>query len=239
MKHKIAQTIASAALLLGASVAQAFTYVSGDANAGGIGYLGYVTVGATDTGGFSSNVGAWSWEDQGIAPGGGEGWTHTSNWIALDVTADTWLTLTLARDASVAKPLGGFYDVDNMFPSFTLWRNWDNNAMTAAAALALGYDPLTPPDDHHTYTNTGNVIWAENISYLDHTANSTLSSVSDSWFLSAGQYTLVFGSESPSLSNPPKQGYSASFSTSPVPEPSRVTFLALAGLGLFAHRRRS
>lgn len=226
MKHIQIKTIASAALMLSATFTQAFTYVSGDVNAGGVGYAGYVTVGATDSGSISNHVGAWSWEDQGIAPGGGEGWTHTSNWIALDVTADTWLTLALSRDAGVpylgSGNVGGFAAIDHMFPSFTIWRNWDNDDL-----------------DDHTYNNTGAVAWAEDLTYLDHTANSTLSSVSDSWFLTAGQYTIVMGSNSPSISNPPRQGYSASFSTSPVPEPGRVTFLALAGLGLFARRRRS
>jgi hypothetical protein len=242
MKNRITLKLASAALLLGAPLAQAFTYVAGDVNLGGIGYAGYVTVGATGSGSVSDHTGAWSWEDQGIAPGGGEGWTHTSRWIALNVTDATWLTLTLDRDATVpflgSGNVGGFAAVDHMYPSFTLWQNWDNNAMTPAAALALGYDPLSPPEDHHTYTNTSNVIWAENLSYLDHTSNSTLTSVSDSWFLPAGQYTLVFGSNSPSLTNPPRQGYRASFSTSPIPEPGRVAFLALASFGFCLRRRR-
>lgn len=233
--------LVTAAMLHGGSDARAFTFVAGDANAGGIGYYGAVTIGGTDFGSFSSHVGAWSWQDQGIAPGGGEGWTHTSNWIALDVTSATTLTLLMQRDSNVpwfgSGNVGGFAAVDNMFPSFTIWSGWDNDVMTSAAALALGYDEFAPPDDHHTYNNTGNVIWAEDISYLDHVANSTLTSVSRTLALGTGHYTIVFGSDAPSASNPPRQGYSATFTTS-VPEPGRVSFLALAGLGLITRRRR-
>ncbi|MBX7207010.1 MAG: PEP-CTERM sorting domain-containing protein [Verrucomicrobiaceae bacterium] len=234
--------LAAVAALSAGSTARAFTFVTGDANAGGIGYYGYVTVGGDDTGSFKSHVGAWSWQDQGIAPGGGEGWTHTSNWIALDVTSATTLTLLMQRDSSVpyfgSGNVGGFADIAFMYPSFTIWSGWDNDVMTSAAALALGYDPFAPPDDHHTYANTGNPIWAEDLSYIDHTANSTLTSVTESWLLSAGHYTIVLGSDAPSLTSPPRQGYSATFTTSTAPEPGRAALLVLAGLGAVSRRRR-
>lgn len=239
MKKRI--LIALTASLLVGSSARAFTFVPNDPNVGGIGYYGYVTVGANDAGSFSSHVGAWSWEDQGIAPGGGRGWTHTSNWIALDVTSATTLTLLMQRDASVpyfgGGHIDGFADIASMYPSFTIWSGWDNDLMLEAVAIELGYDPLDANDDH-TYTNTGNVNWAEDLTYLDHTANSTLTSVTDTWSLAPGHYTIVFGSDAPSLTNPPRQGYSASFTTTSVPEPGRVAFLALAGIGVITRRRR-
>lgn len=241
MKNKISIILATAAMLLGGPEARAFTFVTGDANAGGIGYYGYATIGDSDSGTFKSHVGAWSWEDQGIAPGGGEGWTHTSNWVALDVTSTTTLSLLMQRDTTVpyfgSGNVGGFAAVDHMFPSFTIFQGWDNDLMPSAVATFLGYDPLFA-DDHHTYANNGTPIWTEDLTYLDHTGNSTLTSVTDSWALNPGHYTIVFGSDAPSISSPPRQGYSATFTTSPAPEPGRAAFLALAGLGVILRRRR-
>lgn len=237
---KLTMMTALAVSLLAGTSARAFTFVTGDTNAGGIGYYGYATLGGDDSGSFSSHVGAWSWEDQSIAPGGGEGWTHTSNWVALDVTSTTWLTVLMQRDSNVpyfgSGNVGNFAAVDNMFPSFTIWSGWDNDVMPDAVAALLGYVPFG--DDHHTYANTANPIWAEDLSYLDHTANSTLTSVTDTWQLAPGHYTMVFGSNAPSITNPPRQGYSASFTTTSVPEPGRAAFLALAGIGVISRRRR-
>lgn len=232
--------ITLAASLLAGAPARAFTFVTGDTNAGGIGYYGYATLGGDDSGTFKSHVGAWSWEDQGIAPGGGEGWTHTSNWIALDLQATTNFSLLMQRDSTVpylgAGNVGGFAATDFMFPSFTIWSGWDNDVMPEAVATFLGYTPATA-NDHHTYANTAMPIWAEDLTYQDHVANSTLTSVSGSWLLNAGQYTIVFGSNAPSITSPPRQGYSVSFTTA-VPEPGRAAFLALAGIGVILRRRR-
>ena len=233
--------LALTASLLAGAPARAFTFVTGDTNAGGIGYYGYATLGGDDSGDFKSHVGAWSWQDQSIAPGGGEGWTHTSNWVALDLTSTTWLTVLMQRDSTVpyfgSGNVGGFADVAFMYPSFTIWSGWDNDVMPEAVATFLGYTPATA-DDHHTYANTGNPIWTEDLSYIDHTANSTLTSITDTWQLAAGHYTIVFGSDAPSIASPPRQGYNVSFTTSSVPEPGRAAFLALAGIGVISRRRR-
>jgi hypothetical protein len=173
----------------------------GDPSTGGIGYACSVVADANDTGSFKSHVGAWSWEDQGIAPAGGEGWTHTSNWVAVQLTEPTTFSVTMARDATVAYAgggnVGGFAAVDHMFPSFSLYRGWDNDG-----------------GDHHSYPNRANVPWAEDISYMDHYANSTAHSITRSWTLPAGNYTMALGSNSPSLTNPPRQGYSFTYTTS-------------------------
>ena len=84
-----------------------------------------------------------------------------------------------------------------MYPSFSLYRGWDNDG-----------------GDHHTYPNRANVPWAEDISYMDHLANSTAHSITRSWTLPAGNYTMALGSNSPSLTNPPRQGYSVTYTTS-------------------------
>ncbi len=202
--------------LVGTLSATAFNYVAGDPAAGGIGYQHQVTLDAQSAGSFKGHVGAWSWEDQGIAPAGGEGWTHTSRWVALTLQAPTVLTVTMSRDETVPYTgtgnVGGFAAVDHMFPSLTLWSNWDNDLMPADVATTLEYEPTTA-HDHHTYANRGNVIWAEDLAYRDHIDNTTATTITRSWILPAGNYTIVLGSNSPSETSPPRQGFSFTFTT--------------------------
>jgi hypothetical protein len=192
--------------LVGTISASAFTYVAGDPVAGGIGYQHQVTLGNNSSGSFSSHVGAWSWEDNDLFGGPGQGtdpvgWTHTSNWAAVSVQNDTVVTITMERDASVPwgdapVELNGLADTASMFPSFTLFRGLDNDG-----------------EDDHTYNNRGNVSWAEDIQYVDHLDNSTATSITRTYFLRAGDYTLALGSNAPAT-NTNRQGYKISFSTS-------------------------
>ena len=205
------------ALLLCASLtAKASTITNGDPQVGGIGYAWTIDATANDSGTFKDHTGAWSWEDQGIAPAGGEGWTHTSRWVALTLQAPTVLTVTMSRDETVPYTgtgnVGGFAAVDHMFPSLTLWSNWDNDLMPADVATTLEYEPTTA-HDHHTYANRGNVIWAEDLAYRDHIDNTTATIITRSWILPAGNYTIVLGSNSPSETSPPRQGFSFTFTT--------------------------
>jgi len=188
--------------LVGTVSAAVFTYTAGDPVAGGIGYQHQVTLGNSSFGSFSGLVGAWSWEDNSLFDAGEPpvGWTHTSNWAAVSVQSDTVLTITMERDASVpwaaAPPeLNGLGDTASMFPSFTLFRGFDNDG-----------------DDDHTYNNRGNISWAEDIQYVDHVDNSTATSITRTYFLRAGAYTLALGSNAPAT-NTNRQGYKISFST--------------------------
>jgi len=200
------------------AVAVTSNVITGDPQAGGIGYAYTLTAGAGETGTIKDHTGAWSWEDQGIAPGGGEGWTHTSKWVALNLKQPCTFSITMARDATVPYSgtgnVGGFAAVDHLFPSMTIYRGWDNDLMPAEVATQLSYlDPLTA-NDHHTYANRANVIWAEDLSYLDHIDNSTAETVTRSWTLPAGNYSLALGSNSPSDTSPPRQGFRFTFTTS-------------------------
>ena len=226
MKHTRQKTIALAAaaasLLLMSAPSRASTFVLGDANAGGIGYYGYLTIGNNDFGAFSTHVGAWSWEDESLGLGNGVGWTHTSRWLAVTLTEAAMFTITMARDANVPWPdplndPGRLADVSSMFPSFTLWQGWDND-----------------DGDHHSYTNNGNVSWAEDLAYSDHLNNSTETSISRTWSLPAGNYTFALGSNAPS-NNTLRQGFQAAFAT---PEPGRATLLAASIAGVVLRRRR-
>jgi len=213
---------------------------AGDTNPGGIGYAFYATLGANESASQSNHVGAWSWQDQSLFGLGEDpvGWTHTSNWFAITLLADSLLTLSIDRDATVPIATGGFRPVDHMYPSFTLWNGWDNDAMPEDVALALGYDAANlPVQDHHTYNNDGPVLWAEDLNYLDSLGNNTLPNVTRSWNLPAGNYSLVIGSDASSETSPPRQGYRATFTTSAVPEPATATF-GLLGIGALILRRR-
>jgi hypothetical protein len=208
--------------LIGAAYTQAATISQTDPLAGGISYRWTVTANASDSGEFSRHFGAWSWEDQTL--GADTGWTHESEWVALTLSEAATFSMTLERDANVAYAgsgnVGGFAAVDNMFPSFTLWQGWDND-----------------DGNLHTYYNKGAVSWAEDISYLDHYSNSTLTSITRSYNLAAGNYTFAIGSNASAVSLPPRQGYKFSFTTTP--EPSRALLLLLGAGGMILRRRRA
>lgn len=234
--HRPALT-ALALSLLAAPALQASTIITPPT--GGIAYNHGLSLGANDSGTVSGAVGQWSWQDPAIAdaqvPNGG--WGHTSHWIALTLTEPVTLTFSLSRNAEVPMLPSGFYPTENYFPSFTIWRNWDTDA-----APADFYDPEMQgkSGNYHVYPNTGDVAWAEDLSYLAHYRNSgTETSATASWLLAPGNYTLAVGGLAPSSVGASRQGYLASFGTSAVPEPGSVLLTALTGLAALQRRRRT
>jgi hypothetical protein len=157
------------------------------------------------------HVGAWSWDEDGF-PDTARGWTHTSTWVKLRLLHAARFTLLLESRAGVAWPspedparLAG----TNLFPSFTLYRGWDTDA--GATTNADG----TTLDQDHTFNNRGNIAWAEDVTYLDHLDNSTAPTASRTWVLPAGEYTINLGGNSPVTVAEGRQGYRATFDTSP------------------------
>lgn len=193
----------------------------------GITYFWTVTLGSSDFGTASDHVGAWSWEDDTLFEPGEQpvGWTHTSEWVALTLTEPANFTFRLAAQAGVPWPGAGLPDrvasTANMNPSFTLWANWDNDGV-----------------DSDTYNNRGNMPWAEDLSYLDHIDNSTQPFVERTWTLPAGNYSLALGSNAPAT-DLARQGYLATFTTTPVPEPGTAMLLLTSLFTLGLRRRRA
>jgi hypothetical protein len=234
MKHA---SIAVAALLAG-PLARASTinfHDSGNPDTpGGIGYEWSVTLGGEDVAVTpdiaGSHVGAWSWEDESLFAEGDPtvGWTHTSQWASITLTEAAYLTIRLEANGSIPYTgtgnVGGFRPSDNFFPSFTLFAGTDQDEIPEAVALLLGAEPAD--GESHTYNNRGNIDWAEDLSFVGLEENSTETFAEATWYLPAGTYTLAMGSNAPSETNPPRQGFRATFST--VPEPSAAL------LGLFA-----
>jgi len=214
-----------------------------DPNEGGIGYEWYVTLGGNDVGITpdiaGSHVGAWSWEDPAVFDEGQPtaGWTHTSQWAAITLTEAAYVTIRLEANGAVpftgTGNVGGFRPSDGMFPSFTLFSGIDNDAMPDAVAALLGASP--GDGEWHSYSNRGNIDWAEDLSFIGMLDNSSQNAGEATWYLEAGTYTLAMGSNAPSDSNPPRQGFKASFTT--VPEPSSALLGAFAS-GLLVLRRR-
>lgn len=192
----------------------------------GIPYRWVVGMGVNDSASFSRHVGAWSWEDESLFPNPGDpvvGWTHTSDWVVITISEAARLTLLIERDGTVPWPGPGLPDrlasTASMFPSFTIWSGMDSDGSQL-----------------HKYDNRSNVPWAEDLSFLDFADNSMLGTVSKTWDLPAGQYTVAMGSNSPAT-DLDRQGYRTTLTTTAVPEPGSVGLL-FCGLAVGCLRRR-
>lgn len=216
IKNRLAKACVVLASIASFTAASASTVTVGDGVAGGIGYEHTVIIGGNDTATFSNHVGAWSWEDNSLFGPEDDpvGWTHTSNWVAITVTQLSVFTVQIERDANV--PWAAPSDpnrkafIDSMYPSFTLWKGWDNDS--APEKFARLRNEGNALEEFHTYNNHGNVIWAEDLEYIDHANNSTATSVSRSYILKPGKYTMVIGSNAPAQDTN-RQGFKATFTT--------------------------
>ncbi len=169
---------------------------------GGVGYAWTVSMSGKDNASVEGLVGAWSWDEDSF-PATAKGWTHTSNWIALKLNKASKVTIRLFRKLNVSDGQGGVGG-NILFPAFTVYKNWDGDG-----------------GDDHTYNNRGNVVWAEDLSYLTHVENNgSATSVELTLELAAGEYSLAVGGNSPSTNREPFQGYGLTITTEPLPGPS-------------------
>jgi hypothetical protein len=175
---------------------------------------------------ITGSVGAKSWAEPGN-PVGAKGWTHTSDWVALDLSAlhdNSWVTIELNRG-----------NTGSLFPAFSLYSGWETVNSDAT---------------NHTYNNTGNISWATNLTFIDHVANAggpngtdngvSSTSVSKQFLLAPGFYTIVFGGNPPyELGQTGSHEFIANLDVAPVPVPPALWLFGsgLAGAVALARRR--
>jgi len=241
-KHKASLALAAALLCLSGPVsAIAATVTAGDTGdpqytgaeftGRGLYYNWTVNMNGNDTTAGSpitGSVGSLSWNDPinagEEAPGVdlGTGWTHTSNWTALTLTEATNLSVTLAANGS------------SLVPAFSLYsghQQTDNGTN-------FGY---------HVYNNAGNFDWSlvdpqadsSSLNYVGNaTASGTDSTISKTFSLGPGVYSLVFGGNPPAGTLGAQVGYQATLTTSPVPVPAAVWLFGSGVAGLIGLARR-
>lgn len=128
--------------------------------------------------GFVWYVGAKSWSEPSN-PDGLKGWTHTSNWVALDLQEPAALKLTVERQQGVV-----YTDTTG----FAVARA----ELVPAVSFYAGWDETSDPEDH-TFNNAGN-FWST-IQFLANQPNSKGKSkiVFKTKKLPAGKYSIVIG----------------------------------------------
>lgn len=170
---------------------RASTVTPGDPVGGGIGYEWTVKMGENDRAVIEGAVGAWSWDDKGSTNPSGTGWTHTSDWIALELDKACRLTVRYERrDLGTA---GSF----NLSPAFTIYRDWEETGT-----------------ESHTFSNRGNIHWSRDIAYLHHhTVAPGTHLIEVTVSLEAGKYSIVLGGNSPGADAEPNQGFTATLTT--------------------------
>lgn len=157
-----------------------------DPDPAGIGYEWTVRMHRRQTAEVVHAVGAKSWNEPSN-PDGLKGWTHTSNWIALELEEPATVKITVTRQQGVVITSGTTAAAARF-------------ALVPALSLYSGWDSTTEFEDH-TFNNMGN-FWST-IVYVGSAANPKgKSRVTYRARLAAGKYSIVIGGNPPSLGNP-------------------------------------
>jgi hypothetical protein len=150
---------------------------------GGISYDWTVIANRGEETSLVNAVSAKSWLEP-LNPENLKGWTHTSNWIALQLDTDARIKITVEAQQGVVINPAGTPTVARfgLVPALTLYSGWDD----------------TTSFEDHAYNNAGN-FWST-IVYLGHNANpQSRSKITYKTKLPAGLYSLVVGGNPPSL----------------------------------------
>jgi hypothetical protein len=134
------------------------------------------------------HVGAKSWQEPSNPPGL-EGWTHTSNWIAIELEEPARLKVTVERQQGVViSGLNG--------PEVA------RAELVPAVSLYAGWDETSDPEDH-VFNNIGN-FWStvQFLAYADNKRSKPKLAFQSKGKLPAGRYSLVIGGNPPSLGDP-------------------------------------
>lgn len=113
---------------------------------GGISYEWTVSMHRNDQAHLVYLVGAKSWNEPPPAYEPPDtGWTHTSNWIALELKRAARLTIVVERQEGVAYqgPTGTVVARNKLVPAVSVYKGWDNTSC-----------------EDHRYNNSGNDDWS-------------------------------------------------------------------------------
>ncbi len=182
----------------------------------GISYEWTVEMGDRDRAELTRHVGAKSWNEPDF-PVGLKGWTHTSDWIALELTQATQLTVKITRKANVPIATGGKAG-DSLYPAFSLYSGWDETTLP----------------ELHQYNTVGDIPWTNKLSYLAHQANGgATDSIFGTFTLAAGDYSLAIGGDPPAGALTQREGYRVTLiSGTTVPEPNLLGALSIVAAAM-------
>ncbi len=190
---------------------------------GGISYEWTVKMRGHDEVELVGHVGAKSWNEP---PPAYEppftGWTHTSHWVALELTEPAILEIEVERQEGVAfQGPSGMVTARNMLvPALSVYKNWDNTSC-----------------EDHRYNNAGNIDWST-IEYIGNNKNMRGKNVVKyNVKLKKGYYSIAIGGSPKVLETYPandcdasdpvcyaytgRHGYEASFKTKPLHQQDR------------------
>jgi len=200
---------------------QAATVSASDPNPdAGISYEWTVDINGNDTANITRHVGAKSWNEP-TNPVGLKGWTHTSDWVALKLSEEANLTIKIERAINV--PVDATTTAGNsLFPAFSLYSGWENLA-----------------EEDHQYNNAGSTPWAPDITFIGNdTTASGFTSLYKTFKLAPGDYSIAIGGNPSDITQTGRQGYKASFITTPVPETSTSAIIMAGTASMLWFRKR-
>lgn len=192
LSHTKFVTFSSAALLavaLGASTTASagsvlyadpvpYNAANPDCN-GGLSYEWTVKLAKKDKASFIGHVGAKSYNEPPPAYEPPDtGWTHTSNWVALELTHKSKVRIEVERQEGVAfTSAGAIATARNMLvPALSVYSGWDNTSC-----------------EEHRYNTAGNVDWTT-VQFVGNQPNAKGKIVAVyEGRLSAGQYSIAIG----------------------------------------------
>ena len=228
--RRSAALLGAAVPLFFAGAAAAGTVTPGDVPGGdgGIEYTYRAELeGPGDSVTIVDSVGAKSWADP-MNLGQGDfgfdaGWTHTSNWIHIEVAAEADLTITLAAKDGVPDGVGGTLAAD-LVPAMSLWSGADNEGGSL-----------------HSYKQGSVPAWidASGFAFLGHDTSGPGAFDGEeaeiSGTFAAGVYTLVVGGHD-TVALGHEAGYELTIVAAP--EPGAAAVLTTGALVLAAARAR-
>lgn len=184
------------------------TDTSTGVSSGGLPYSWTVGAAADYSASFDGIVGARSWQDSGLAESD-RGRVRSSRWVAIELRVPAEITVTVSRKESVSDflhPLPGGVAGGDLEPAFTLFKGWQEEG-----------------SEGDTFHNKGAIDWAPDLEYIDHVPNnSEAGSVSKTFSLKKGKYTVAIGGADETGPVLGRQGFEASIDFVSLASPAAI-----------------